>query len=164
MGEVVRGRTAFISLRQVHIFSQADLSAWSGSRRDVRVVRDDECPACVHHRLEFLEGGRGVRAVWMCGQNSVQIFPSRDAAARAADASEDDDSPEVLDLPAIAARLRPHGEVTLTRFMARVSLWGERGDDGGPVLLSVFPDGRSLVKGIRDPLRARVLYDRYVGA
>lgn len=143
----------------------AEFDLWSGTRREVRLVRDAECPACAHHRFEFLQGGRGVRAVWMCGQNSVQIFPSRDAAARASDPQDDDDdSPEVIDLSAIAARLRPHGEVTLTRFMVRVALAGERGDDGGPVLLSVFPDGRSLVKGIRDPLRARVLYDRYVGA
>ncbi|MEK6701611.1 MAG: ThiF family adenylyltransferase [Planctomycetota bacterium] len=142
-----------------------EFDLWTGTRREVRVQRDAECPACVHHRLDFLEGGRGVRAVWMCGQNSVQIFPSRDAAARAVDASDDgEDELPTIDLPAIAHRLRPHGDVTLTRFMARVALAGERGDDGGPVLLSVFPDGRSLIRGLRDPLRARVLYDRYVGA
>ena len=43
----------------------AEFDLWSGTRRDVRVARDAECPACAHHRFEFLEGGRGVRAVWM---------------------------------------------------------------------------------------------------
>ncbi len=145
----------------------SEFDLWDGTRREIRVLRDPECPACVRRQFEFLEGGRGVRAVWMCGQNSVQIFPSRNAAIDAevgVDAGDDtDEAPATVDLPELARRLEPHGAVTLTRFMARVSLNTEKGDDGGPVLLSIFPDGRSLVKGLRDPARARALYDRYVG-
>ena len=31
------------------------------------------------------------------------------------------------------------------------------------VSLTVFPDGRCVVRGTGDPLRARSLYERYIG-
>lgn len=132
---------------------------WSGDHHRLEVSRDPECPCCGRRRFDYLSGALGVRAVWLCGQNSVQIFPDRSSLPT----SEDDDAPEVLDLAALATRLRPHGEVVATRFMTRASLTRERGDDGGPVHLSVFPDGRALIRGLRNPDRARALYDRYIG-
>ena len=63
----------------------------------------------------------------------------------------------IEEVSALAARLRtaatsiertPH----LLRFVA----------DG--VRFSVFPGGRTLLFGVRDPLRARALYDRWIGA
>ena len=69
-------------------------------------------------------------------------------------------------LAALAKRLTPHAGpagVTHTRFMARATLVAERADDGGPVHLGVFPDGRAVIRGVRNPERARAIYDRYVG-
>lgn len=139
---------------------EADL--WAGTSRDVRIERDPACPCCAKRRFEFLDGVRGVRAVWACGQNAVQVFPDRRTIG--GDADDANDAGHAIDLSPLGDRLRPHGEVSVTRFMARVTLRAERADDGGPVLLSVFRDGRALIRGLRDPAAARVIYDRYVGA
>lgn len=134
---------------------------WESVSQRLSVSRDASCPCCVAGRFEYLESKLGARAVWLCGQNSVQIFPNHAAA------DEDAETPEIVDLEALAGRLAPHAGpdgVTRTRFMVRASLVAERADDGGPVHLGVFPDGRAVVRGVRNPERARALYDRYVGA
>lgn len=132
---------------------------WTDDHRRLAVAKDPACPCCGARRFDYLDARLGTRAVWLCGQNSVQIFPDRAAIH----ADPDDDVAEIVDLPALAERLKAHGPVTATRFMTRASLTAERGDDGGPVHLSVFPDGRALIRGLRDPARARALYDRYIG-
>lgn len=132
---------------------------WTDDHRRLAVARDPACPCCGRRRFDYLDARLGTRAVWLCGQNSVQIFPDRAAIG----ADPDEDVEEVVDLTALAERLRAHGQVTATRFMTRASLTNERGDDGGPVHLSVFPDGRALIRGLRNPERARALYDRYIG-
>jgi adenylyltransferase/sulfurtransferase len=136
---------------------------WAGTSQRLTVSRDPACPCCGERRFEYLWSRLGTRAVWLCGQNSVQIFPSHASAER----GEDDDTPEIVDLAQLASRLEPHaaaGGVTRSRFMVRAALALERADDGGPVHLGVFPDGRAVVRGVRNPERARSIYDRYVGA
>lgn len=135
------------------------LDLWAGEWRRIALSRDDRCPCCQGKDFAFLEGRAGARAVWLCGQNSLQIFPDRAAI----ETDDDSDTPPLLDLARLAASLAPHGSVSTTRFMTRVTLAHEQGDDGGPIHLSVFPDGRALVRGARDPSRARAIYDRYVG-
>jgi len=99
-------------------------------------------------------------ASYLCGQNAVQVHPRGSTG----DVRDDDaDEPPRIEFEALAQRLAPHGTVTRTGFMLRISLASERADDGGPVMMSIFPDGRALVRGLRNPDRARILYDRYVG-
>jgi molybdopterin-synthase adenylyltransferase len=137
------------------------LDLWrGGGERVVRGVKDEACVCCGRRRFEYLEGRLGTRAVWLCGQNSVQIFPDR---ATMLGGEDDDEGEAVVDLAGLAGRLAAHGTVATTKFMTRAMLTLERGDDGGAVHLSVFPDGRALVRGVRDPGRARAIYDRYVG-
>lgn len=135
------------------------LDLWAGEFRRIDITKDEHCPCCVARDFAFLEGRAGARAVWLCGQNSVQIFPDRAQF----DPDEEHDADPRIDLQRLAAALAPHGSVSTTRFMARVALARELGDDGGPIHLSIFPDGRALVRGVRDPSRARAIYDRYVG-
>jgi len=80
-------------------------------------------------------------AVTLCGRDAVQIDPAGE---------------EGTDLVELAHRLdgtvselmrTPH----LLRFVADGCRW------------SVFPGGRTLLFGVRDPLRARALYDRWIG-
>jgi adenylyltransferase/sulfurtransferase len=62
----------------------------------------------------------------------------------------------MLDLPALAERLRPAGEVASNDFLLRLRV------DGFEV--TVFPDARAIIKGTDDPAVARTIYARYVGA
>lgn len=119
------------------------LDVWGNrfSRVSLDGVRERaECPACAGRRYEYLDE-RGQTATTMCGRGAVQVTSSR--AVR-------------LDLEALADRLRAAGEVALTRYLLRFKT--------GDVEMTVFPDARSIIKGVSDPALARSLYSRYVGA
>lgn len=64
----------------------------------------------------------------------------------------------VLDLAAMEAGLIAHGRTSRTEHVVRASLMAEKAE------LTVFRDGRAIIKGTSDPARARALYARFVGA
>jgi adenylyltransferase/sulfurtransferase len=63
-----------------------------------------------------------------------------------------------IDFAAIAARLGPvcQGPVSYNRFLLRARVEDQE--------LTLFADGRAIIKGTSDPTRARVIYSKYVGA
>jgi molybdopterin-synthase adenylyltransferase len=99
------------------------------------------CPTCARGEYEFLSSEAGQSAITLCGRGAVQVTSRR--AVR-------------LDLPALAERLRSVGTVELKQFVVRFRV--------GDVEMTVFPDARSIIKGVADPAVARGLYARYVGA
>jgi adenylyltransferase/sulfurtransferase len=111
---------------------------WSGIVRQVEVRRDSECPACVQRRFPYLEPSARPPAV-LCGRNAVQIR----------------DREHPLDLANLRARLEPLGEVRANEFALRFF--------PPPYELTIFPDGRAIVKGTSDIGVARSLYARYIG-
>jgi molybdopterin-synthase adenylyltransferase len=113
---------------------------WSNHFQQVKPSRDPGCPVCVAHEFTYLERG-GATHVSMCGRNSVQIHQTESRA---------------LDLAALKERLERFGPVQANEFLLRCSL--------DPYELTVFPDGRAIVKGTRDAALARGIYARYIGA
>ncbi len=61
-----------------------------------------------------------------------------------------------LELRELAARLAPLGPVRANEFALQFEV--------PPYLLTIFPDGRAIIKGTTDVGVARSLYARYVGA
>ena len=63
-----------------------------------------------------------------------------------------------IDFAAIAKKLQPiaAGAVTHNRFMLKAAV--DRYE------LTLFPDGRAIIKGTHDPDKARTLYAKYFGA
>ena len=57
----------------------------------------------------------------------------------------------------LAERLRPIGDVKVNKYLVRFEEPGTNRE------LTVFPDGRAIVKGTEDPGEARRLYARYIG-
>src|SRR5262249_43193096 len=111
---------------------------WSNRFQQIKAARDPRCGVCVEHQYAYLEQG-GATHVSMCGRNSVQIHQ---ACSRA------------LDLVQVKARLEGFGPVQANDFLLKCSL--------DPYELTVFPDGRVIVKGIQDPAVARSVYARYI--
>ncbi|QDU71736.1 ThiF family adenylyltransferase [Mucisphaera calidilacus] len=95
-------------------------------------------------RFRHLEGqGRTGTAV-LCGRHAVQLS----SASRG-----------VIDLEGVADRLSGHGSVTANRFLVRVEIVeGEQTYE-----LTVFSDGRAMVRGTEEPSVARAVYARYLG-
>jgi len=112
---------------------------WSNRFQQVKAPRDPQCSVCVDHEFAYLEQG-GATHVSMCGRNSVQIHPSESRG---------------LDLAALKARLELFGPVLANEFLLKSSIESYE--------LTVFPDGRVIVKGTQDPAIARGLYARYIG-
>jgi hypothetical protein len=55
----------------------------------------------------------------------------------------------------MSQRLQPHGAVRHTDFVLK--FWRE------PYEMTLFPDGRAIIKGTSDTAIARSLYARYIG-
>jgi molybdopterin-synthase adenylyltransferase len=113
---------------------------WSGRYQSVRVARNPECRACVRHDFRYFEGDAQPHLT-MCGRDSVQIHERR----------------RQLDLPALGRRLAATvAEVRENGFLLRFRV--------PPYEMTVFADGRAIIKGTRDTSVARSLYARYIGA
>lgn len=122
---------------------------------------DGSCPCCGARGFDWLEGRRHAVAVRLCGRNAVQI-----AGLEACfDEDDEESSPGgARDLGRLAGVLGAHGEVVSSASLVRCVLRQERSDDGTPMEITVFADGRAVVKGTQDTARARSLVAKYVGA
>jgi molybdopterin-synthase adenylyltransferase len=113
---------------------------WTGRFQSVRVAREPGCSVC--HLREFAHlGGRTQPHITMCGRDSVQIH-ERDRA---------------LDLGVLQNRLAPAvDDVRQNGFLLRFRI--------ATYEMTVFSDGRAILKGTQDPAVARSLYARYIGS
>ena len=66
---------------------------------------------------------------------------------------------ELVDLQGIAARLDGLGEVSVNEFLLRAELR----DGDRPYEITLFTDGRAIIKGTQEPDIARGIYSKYVG-
>jgi len=114
----------------------ADL--WHGPVRETAMpARDADCPCCARHDFIYLNGRRA--PISLCGRNAVQIHERL----------------RPLDLKELAARLEGLGAVRCNDFALRFS--------NGSHEITVFPDGRAIVKGTTDVGVARGIYSKYIG-
>lgn len=116
------------------------LDVWSGAIRQIdQPPPDPNCPACGRREFVYLDGDRRA-PISLCGRNAVQIHERH----------------RPLNLPELAARLERLGTVRRNDFALRFFL--------DPYELTVFADGRAIIKGTQDVGIARSLYSRYIGA
>jgi len=125
------------------------IDVWTGSFRqvDVSKLRDSsQCPACQNGERLWLNGSQKSSSTILCGRNAVQVTPPEKI---------------VLSLPDVARRLQASGEVMANPFLVRVKVSELHGEN--PIEMTVFPDGRTIIRGTEDPVLARTLYARYIG-
>jgi len=116
------------------------VDVWTGEVRQIaQPAPRADCPACGNREFVHLEGARRA-PVSLCGRNAVQIHEREQA----------------LDLNDLKHRLAPLGEVRANEFALRFF--------APPYELTIFPDGRAIIKGTADTGLARSLYARYVGS
>jgi len=115
------------------------LDVWTGEIRQIPLPPPDpQCLVCARGEFAYLNGKHRA-PVSMCGRNAVQIH----------------ERARPLDLETLASRLRPLGTVRSNEFALRF--------EAPPYLLTIFPDGRVIVKGTTDVGLARSVYARYIG-
>jgi molybdopterin-synthase adenylyltransferase len=113
---------------------------WSGRFQSIRAERNPACRACARKEFPYLEG-QAQPHITMCGRDSVQIHERGRA----------------LDLQALEQRLAPAvNDVRQNGFLLRFRI--------PPYEMTVFTDGRAILKGTKDPAVARSLYAKYIGS
>ncbi len=124
------------------------IDVWENTVRQFKVMKAydvGQCVCCKGHKYEFLGGLFGSSTTTLCGRNAVQI--TQRLGGR-------------LNFDEIATRLRPHGSVNVNKFMLRADIK----DNGEPYELTLFNDGRAIVKGTKEANVAKTIYAKYVGA
>lgn len=113
---------------------------WTGKFQSLSPERNPGCPVCVHRQFSHLNG-QAQPHVTMCGRDSVQIH----------------ERSRSLDLKALQDRLAPSvSDVRQNGFLLRFLI--------PPYEMTVFSDGRAILKGTKDPAVARSLYAKYIGS
>jgi len=113
---------------------------WFNERAEITAdAPKRECRVCGEREFVHL-AGEGRPHITLCGRNSVQIHERH----------------RPIDFGELQARLEPHGTVRHNDFVLK--FWHE------PYEMTLFPDGRAIIKGTTDTGVARSLYARYVGS
>jgi adenylyltransferase/sulfurtransferase len=120
--------------------SLLSFDVWHNERAEVATAKPRPgCRACGQRDFIHL-AGEGRPHITLCGRNSVQIHERH----------------RPIDFAEISRRLKPHGAVRHNDFVLK--FWRE------PYEMTLFPDGRAIIKGTTDTAIARSLYARYVGS
>jgi molybdopterin/thiamine biosynthesis adenylyltransferase len=140
--EATEGLKILLERREDLLRSLVMVDVWNGDFERAQTQKGKvRCPVCDDGQYHLLEAEQGSMAVVLCGRSAVQISHR---------------PPQPVDLPSLAERLVSVGTVALNEYLLRLDV-----EDGQ---LTVFPDGRAIVKGTDDPVQARALYARYVGS
>jgi len=113
---------------------------WTNEHAEIAAVKPRPgCRACGERDFVHL-AGEGRPHITLCGRNSVQIHERQ----------------RPIDFAEMNRRLQPHGVVRHNDFVLK--FWHD------PYEMTLFPDGRAIIKGTTDTAVARSLYARYVGS
>ncbi len=113
---------------------------WNNEHAEVSASKPRAgCRVCGERDFVHL-AGEGRPHITLCGRNSVQIHERQ----------------RPVDFMEITPRLEPHGTVRHNDFVLK--FWRE------PYEMTLFPDGRAIIKGTTDTAVARSLYARFVGS
>jgi molybdopterin-synthase adenylyltransferase len=113
---------------------------WTNEHAEITTAKPrPDCRTCGNRDFIHL-AGEGRPHITLCGRNSVQIHERQ----------------RPIDFTEMDRRLQPHGTVRHNDFVLK--FWHD------PYEMTLFPDGRAIIKGTTDTAVARSLYARYVGS
>jgi molybdopterin-synthase adenylyltransferase len=114
---------------------------WSHRFQRINVGLDSmaSCPVCSQGKFEYLDG-TPLRTITLCGRNAVQLIPAVTGD---------------IDFEVLSKSISAFGPVQFNDFLLKCS--------SPPYELTLFKDGRAIVKGTEEAAAARSLYSRMVG-
>ncbi len=122
------------------------IDVWSGRVVQLSVARpdgDDSCICCSERRFEYLQGEVVSLTTTLCGRNAVQIQSNREGGA---------------DLSAIAQKLASVSREPVKQSEYLIRAMVEEYE------LTVFKDGRTIIKGTKSADVARSVHAKYIGS
>lgn len=115
--------------------------AWEQSFQKATVSKNPSCLCCAQSQFEFLNAKKGDKITSLCGRDAVQISPARDATIK---------------LSQLAHKLERIGTVKQNEYTLLFK------DPYTNFEMTLFRDGRAIIKGTRDLEAAKSIYARYV--
>src|SRR5680860_487404 len=116
------------------------IDLWESTFEMLDVQRNPDCPACGRSEFPFLDAAEEGGAVKVCGRDAIQVSPGPGVT---------------LDLNELGLRLSGGGAVEVAPFLLVFEAEGKT--------VTVFADGRAMIKGTEDTRVARGIYARYIG-
>jgi adenylyltransferase/sulfurtransferase len=116
------------------------IDVWNNSFNSMDLPVNSNCPACAKKEYQYLSSRKGTYTTVLCGQKAVQIVPGQ---ARK------------MDFADIVERLAHLGEIEYNSFLLRLKI--------GEVEITLFADGRAIIKNIENENKAKALYTEYFG-
>lgn len=122
--------------------SLMQFDVWANDRQRIKLGEPNaDCKCCGQGVYEFLDAETQEFSAVLCGRNAVQIAPPNATK---------------LDLESLADRLQFSVAVSVNEYLLRFT--------SGEHEITVFRDGRAIVKGTDDVTVARSLYSRFIGS
>ncbi|WP_162523493.1 ThiF family adenylyltransferase [Calorimonas adulescens] len=116
------------------------IDAWFNSYNIVNIKRNDECPCCIQEDFQFLNLNNP-DTVSLCSSDSFEVFPY---------------VMDSINLKSIYDRLKEVGiDVSISPYLLSFETEGKR--------LTLFRDGRAIIKGAKNKGEAKEIYARYIG-
>jgi molybdopterin/thiamine biosynthesis adenylyltransferase len=138
--QVTEALKLLVGARQQLRRTLLSMDLWTNDRSEISAATPRaDCQVCQQKIFTHLEG-KARPQITLCGRNSVQIHERE----------------RPVDFPEMSSRLSPHGEVRYNDMILK--FWREAYE------MTVFRDGRAIIKGTTDPAVARSLYARFVGS
>ena len=120
--------------------SLIQIDVWQNDWRKIKLGKPNEdCETCAKGNFEFLNAELQEFSAVLCGRNAVQIAPKTTQ----------------INLENLAERLKNLGEVKQNEYLVRFT--------SGENELTIFRDGRAIIRGTDDVSVARSLYAKFVG-
>ncbi|MFA5772266.1 MAG: ThiF family adenylyltransferase [Thermoplasmata archaeon] len=113
---------------------------WSHSFKSIDIPRNKNCICCGKHNFEFLNVRKRSLVTVLCGKKAVQIMPIEKGR---------------ISLENLSKRLEKVGTVKKTKFALTLKL--QKFD------ITIFSDGRAMIKGTNSENIAKSLYAKYIG-
>jgi len=116
--------------------------AWNQEQQKITVPKNPFCKCCSKFEFEFLEATKGDLITALCGRDAIQIVPRRESDIK---------------LEQMTYRLDKIGKVKCNEYVL-IFKDSETGYE-----ITLFRDGRAIIKGTRDIDIAKSVYSRFIG-
>lgn len=113
---------------------------WQHDFHSMNIPRNPDCKCCASHTYEFLDISKRTIVTSICGTNTVQITPIEKGA---------------LNFDDLESKLSQLGEVVQASHTLKFKT--------SDYTITIFRDGRALIKGTQDEKLGKSLYAKFIG-
>lgn len=116
------------------------IDLWNNVNNPIHVLKEPNCRACTKQQYDFLRPQSSTAVTTMCGSNSYQVIPPHK---------------KNISFEIIGNKLSQLGQVSINKYLLSFKT--------GETEITLFPDGRAIIKNAADEGAAKSIYTEYIG-